>query len=176
MSQGTLYLYFTTKDDIILALAEDRHQSEAFLDALAMSEQDPVQGLLTLIELHGRGLDDAQRMDARRVGVQGWAEALRSAAIHDSVVGGIARVRVGIVRLIERGQASGQIRPEVEPDAVARMLIAVFQGFVLQAAWGEPLDLPACGRTIRDMICAMLTPMGRETYSTEFMNLPPRER
>lgn len=176
VSQGTLYLYFATKDDIILALAEDRHQSEAFLDALAMSEQDPVQGLLTLIELHGRGLDDPQRMDARRVGVQGWAEALRSEAIHDSVVGGIARVRVGIVRLIARGQASGQIRPEVEPDAVARMLIAVFQGFVLQAAWGEALDLAACGRTIRDVICAMLTPRGRETYSTEFLALPPRER
>lgn len=175
VSQGTLYLYFTTKDDIILALADDRHQSEAFLDALAMSEQDPVQGLLTLIELHGRGLDDPQRMAARRVGVQGWAEALRSEAIHDSVVGGIARVRVGIGRLIARGQASGQIRPEVEPDAVARMLIAVFQGFVLQAAWGEPLDLPACGRTIRDVICALLTPKGREGYSPEMLNIPVRQ-
>ncbi|MGA0603779.1 TetR/AcrR family transcriptional regulator [Caulobacter sp. KR2-114] len=174
VSQGTLYLYFATKDDIILALADDRHQSEAFLDALAMAEQDPVQGLLTLVDLHGRGLGDPRRIDGRRVGVQGWSEAMRSPAIHDSVVGGLKRVRLGIERLVARGQATGQIRPEVQPEAVARMLIAVFQGFVLQVAWGETLDLPACGRTIRDMIGALLTPKGRETYAAEFPDPSPQ--
>ena len=40
VSQGTLYLYFATKDDIVVALADDRHQAEAFLNALAESEPD----------------------------------------------------------------------------------------------------------------------------------------
>src|SRR5580693_6021969 len=62
VSQGTLYLYFATKDEIIVALADDRHQSEAFLNALAQSEQDPIRGLMLLIELHGKGLVDPDRL------------------------------------------------------------------------------------------------------------------
>src|ERR1700722_18576200 len=58
VSQGTLYLYFATKDDIVVALADDRHQGEAMINALAQSEQDPLEGLLLLIELYGRGLSD----------------------------------------------------------------------------------------------------------------------
>lgn len=167
VSQGTLYLYFATKDDIIAALADDRHQNEAFLNALAQREQDPIRGLLALIELHGSGLTEASRLDARRVGVQGWAEALRNPRIHDSVVGGMATVREAIVRLVERGQHTGQIRPEIDPAAVARTLIATFQGLVLHITWGEAVDLHGCGQVIHDMIGALLTPEGRAAYTQD---------
>ncbi len=163
VSQGTLYLYFATKDDIVVAFAEDRRQREMFLDAVAQSEQDPIQGLLALIELHGMSLRDAKRLDGRRVGVQAWAEALRNPRIHESVVEGVAAVRDTIVRLIERGQAGGQIRPEVNADAVARTLVATFHGMVLQVAWGEPLDLAACGPIIRGTIAGLLTAEGRQS-------------
>lgn len=166
VSQGTLYLYFATKDDIIVALADDRHQNEAFLNALAQREQDPIRGLLALIDLHGAGLCDAGRLDGRRVGVQGWAEALRNPRIHDSVVAGLTTVREAIGHLILRGQRTGQIRTEIDAEALSRTLIAIFQGMVLQAAWGEQVDLAACGRTMRDMIGALLTPEGRASYLT----------
>src|SRR5580704_4714634 len=89
VSQGTLYLYFATKDDIVVALADDRHQGEAFVNALAQSEQDPLEGLFLLIELYGRGLADPHRADARRVGIQGWSEALRNPRIHATAVAGL---------------------------------------------------------------------------------------
>src|SRR3974390_1223522 len=110
VSQGTLYLYFTTKDEIVAALADDRHQGEAFLNALAETEHDPVQGLFLLIELYGRGLSDPSRRDSRRGGVQGWGEALRSPETLASLRQGQSAVRRAIVPLIERGQASGQMR------------------------------------------------------------------
>ncbi|HEY2710199.1 MAG TPA: TetR/AcrR family transcriptional regulator [Caulobacteraceae bacterium] len=162
VSQGSLYLYFTTKDEIIAALADDRHQGEAFLNALAESEHDPVQGLLLLIELYGQGLGDPQRMDMRRVGIQGWAEALRNPAIHASVLEGHAAIRVALTGLIERGQAAGEVRADVDPDTAARTLIALFQGLVLQMAWDEPLDLAATGRLVREMVGgALFTEAGR---------------
>ncbi|HEX4182863.1 MAG TPA: TetR/AcrR family transcriptional regulator [Caulobacteraceae bacterium] len=160
VSQGALYLYFENKDDIIVALADDRHQSEAIITALAQSEQDPIRGLLSLIELYGSGLSDAARIQARRVGIQGWAEALRSPRIRDSVVGGLSSVRAAIVRLIERGQHTGQIRPEVDPEALSRVLVAMFQGLVLQVTWGEDITLSACGQVVHDMISSVLTPSG----------------
>src|SRR5580704_15731227 len=69
VSQGTLYLYFANKDDIVVALADDRHQGEALVNAMAEREQDPIRGLLALIDLHGEGLTDPRRMEMRRVGV-----------------------------------------------------------------------------------------------------------
>ena len=165
VSQGTLYLYFATKDDMVLALAEDRHQRETLVNLLAQREQDPIKGLLALIELHGKGLHNDERLDGRRVGIQGWAEALRNPRIHASVIAGLTAVREAIARLIERGQHTGQIRPEIDPEAVARTLVATFQGLVLQVVWGEPVDLPACGRILHDMIGALLTPEGRRSYN-----------
>jgi len=152
VSQGTLYLYFATKDDVIIALADDRHQGEALVNALAQSEQDPIAGLAVLLELYGRSLDDRQRMEARRVGIQGWAEALRNPTIHASVTSGAAAVRAAIVRLVERGQQAGLMQTALSPDAFARVLIATFQGLILQRAWGEDIDLHAVGEVIRAMI------------------------
>jgi len=152
VSQGTLYLYFATKEDIVVALADDRHQGEAFLSALAQSEPDPVQGLMLMIELYGKSLPDPRRLDQRRVGIQGWAEALRNPRIHASAVEGLSSVREAIVGLIEKGQQTSQIRPDVDPDAMARILIAVFQGLVLQITWGEPVDLAATGQVMRNML------------------------
>jgi AcrR family transcriptional regulator len=152
LSQGALYLYFATKDDIVVALADDRHQGEVFLNALARSEQDPVAGLMLLVELYGKTLGDQRRTDMRRVGIQGWAEALRNPRIHDSVLEGFSAVRAAIVELIERGQRTGQVRTDVEPDAAARAMIAIFQGLVLQLTWGEAVNLTAFGTLVRGMI------------------------
>jgi AcrR family transcriptional regulator len=166
VSQGTLYLYFATKDDIVVALADDRHQGEVFLNALAKSEQDPIAGLMLLVELYGKTLGDQRRADMRRVGIQGWAEALRNPRIHGSVVGGFSSVRAAIAELIRRGQAAGQIRADVEPDAAARTMIATFQGLVLQLAWGEAFDLAACGQLVRGMIRnSLLTDAARASHA-----------
>jgi AcrR family transcriptional regulator len=165
VSQGTLYLYFATKEDIVVALADERHQGEAMINALAQGEQDPIRGLLALIELYGEGLTDPRRIAMRRVGIQGWGEALRNERIRKSAVEGLVTVRAAIMRLIERGQHTGQIRAEVDAEAVARTLIATFQGLVLQIAWDEAVDLRACGQVILDMIrTSLLTPQGRASF------------
>jgi AcrR family transcriptional regulator len=152
VSQGTLYLYFATKDDIILGLADDRHQAEAFLSAMAQSEQDPLDGLSLLLELHGESLDDPRRADLRRVGIQGWAEALRNPTILANIVEGTSLVRREIVRLIERGQRTGQFKPDVSPGAVARTLIALFRGLMLEESLEGNVDLPGIGPLMEGMI------------------------
>ena len=63
VSQGTFYLYFETKDDVIAALADDRSQSDALINAIAGAETDPVVGLTILFDLHGR---DPRRCSTRR--------------------------------------------------------------------------------------------------------------
>ena len=158
VSQGTFYLYFETKDDVIAALADDRSQSDALINAIAGAEADPVVGLAILFDLHGRTLGDAQRADERRVTIQGWAEALRNEAIRERLVANTARVQQEIARLIERGQQAGRFRADAEPQGVARALMALFRGLTLLTAWDGGFDVELTAKTIEDMVRGALQP------------------
>src|ERR1700677_461016 len=58
MSHGAVSGYFRSKDDIIEALADDRHQSEAILNAVVQDADDPVKALQTLFGAYAHSLID----------------------------------------------------------------------------------------------------------------------
>src|SRR5271156_6727715 len=58
MSHGAVYVYFGSKDDIIEALADDRHQNEAILNAVAQKAKDPIEALRTLVRAYAGWLID----------------------------------------------------------------------------------------------------------------------
>ena len=160
VSQGTFYLYFKTKDDVIAALADDRAQGDALINAIASTEADPIAGLRVLFDLHGETLSDARLADERRVAIQGWAEGLRTEAVRDRLIANTARVQQEIARLIERGQASGQFRADAEPQGVARALMALFRGLTLLATWEGAFDADLTAKSIEDMVRGALAPAG----------------
>ena len=88
----------------------------------------------------------------RRVGVNGWAEALRNERVKQSVVEGFDAPASLISELIERARADNKIFPDVDAATVGRVLVALFQGFILQAVWGKPIDVEAAVRVIDRML------------------------
>jgi AcrR family transcriptional regulator len=152
LSHGAVYGYFPSKDDIIETLADDRHQREALLNEVALQTRDPIDGLHRLVRAYGAWLNDPGGTPGRRVGVHGWAEALRNDRVRALVVAGIDVPRATIAELIERGQQSGQISRRVSAEAVARSLIALLQGFVLQVSWGESIDIDGCVIAVDHML------------------------
>jgi AcrR family transcriptional regulator len=158
--QGTFYVYFKTKDDVIAALADDRSQSDALINAIAEAEADPVVALKTLFDLHGRTLADARRADERRVTIQGWAEALRNDSLRQRLNDNTSRVQREIALLIERGQRTGQFRADANPQGVARALAALFRGLTLQTAWDGTFDAALTAKSIEHMLRGALQPLG----------------
>ena len=69
---------------------------------------------------------------------------MRSRRIRALVVEGIDAPRALIVPLIEKAQRSGKVASDLNPDAVARSFVALFQGLVLQVSWGAAIDVDAC--------------------------------
>jgi AcrR family transcriptional regulator len=157
LSQGAVYLYFPSKDDLIEALADDRHRREAVLNSIARSSSDPIEGLRALIGVYADWLTDPAGDKRRRVGVHGWAEALRNRRIQARVVEGIDLPRALIAGLVERAQHERQLRDDLSADAIARTLIAIFQGFVLQVAWGENIGVDACMAAVDGMLEGLRT-------------------
>ena len=152
MSHGAVYGYFQSKDDIIEALADDRHQSEAVLNSVAQQMADPVEGLRALVRAYANGLVDPTGSQRRRVAVHGWAEALRNPRVHARIVEGIAIPRSLIAGLVERAQRTGRLSADLSAEAVARCFVALFQGFVLQVVWGEDIDADSCVAALDRML------------------------
>ena len=146
LSKGAVYGYFASKGDLIEALANVRHEAEAAINAAALSAADPVDGLIRLIHAYARELAAKRANDARRVQIHSWAEAMREPRIRRHIVQGLSHPKATVVELMTRGQSTGRLAHDVDAESVARALIALLQGLVLQIAWGEQVDVTACAR------------------------------
>lgn len=167
LSHGAVYVYFQSKDDLIEALAVDRHRQEAMLSAAASHAEDPVEGLRALVRVYAHWLTDPQAEQARRVGINGWAEALRNERVRAGAIEGIDAPRLLITTLVERAQSEGQLSADLSADAVARSLVALFQGFLLQAVWKQPIDIAACLAVIDRMLGGLAPPPGTKRKKRE---------
>lgn len=135
LSPGAIYNYFAGKDAIIQAIADARHARERALIGEAEKASTVSEALMRICDAFFGDLDDPQERRRRRVSIQLWAEAQRSPRILKLVRRGIDRPRRLLRALIVTGQRRGEIPRDLDPDATARFMIAVFHGFVLQGDW-----------------------------------------
>lgn len=131
LSAGLIYRYFPGKEDMILAIVGEWHTSRA--TGLGDAD-DPFAAYLGLLR-EIAAPDAAQR---RNLGVQAWAETVREPRIR-------ALARQGVD---DQRQAFG----EVAPDPVIRVLVAIYQGLLLQASWDDELDAEAFVAAVRELV------------------------
>lgn len=150
ISAGLVYRYFTGKDDIIAAIVTEWHeQREALLGGTRASPGGNLTAAyLDLLRSVGR---PESRADLR-LGVQVWAEAVRNPRIREVVRDGTDGPRLHAARAIGPVlDGSG-----IDPDALARVLVAIYQGLALQSACDETLDNDAFVRAVQAIIDAVL--------------------
>ncbi len=143
LSPGALYRYFASKEEIVAAIAAERHAAENA--ALQAARGEGVADAVRAIARAFLGpLAREEERAWRRVTVQLWGEALRSPAIMRVIRGGLDAPLRALTALFRRAQRDGRLAEDVDPAALARVAAAVFQGLVLQVAWQPALDLDRC--------------------------------
>ena len=157
LSPGAVYRYFSGKDEIVEAIADERHAREAGFIGQAEETGGGIEGLRALGRAFFSSLADPDERRRRRLGVQVWAEALRNPAVHRLVMRGTDPQRAEVAKLVREAQDRGELAPNLDPDAVGRVMTALFQGFVLQQAWDESADVAAYLETVEAMVDALLT-------------------
>jgi AcrR family transcriptional regulator len=140
LSAGCIYTHFTGKEDLIQAIGERRHARDSMLFAAMGGEMHPLESLRAIARAFIGDLQKEQGLRSRRVALQLWAEALRDEVIRGQVTGGIRKPIAGIVELLRRGQRLGLVDDAINPRVIARTVVALFQGWVLQRLWGEPFS------------------------------------
>jgi AcrR family transcriptional regulator len=161
LSAGCIYTHFASKEDLIQAIGERRHARDSALFAARGEELHPLDTLRAIARTFVGDLQKEQGLRSRRVALQLWAEALRDEVIREQVTGGIRTPIAGIVELLRRGQRLGLIDGTINPRAVARTMVAMFQGMVLQRLWGEPFSAAESMSAFELFLAGLLAKQGR---------------
>jgi AcrR family transcriptional regulator len=155
VSAGTIYLYFDSKEQIVEAIAEERHALESALAATALANPDTRQALHDLADGYLNWLSDPIEQKRRRVTVQVWAEALRSDRVASIVRDGVGQ-RQQIADFVGDRQQQGHLVASLDPDAVSRVMLSLILGFVLQQAWDDTIDVNGYRSVLNEMIDRLL--------------------
>jgi AcrR family transcriptional regulator len=140
LSPGAIYNHFSAKDEIIDAIARERHTGENALLHRAVEGNGKALSLQELAAAFFHGFAAPEHRDARRVGVEVWAEALRNSDVLKTVRRGVDEPRKILEGVVRSSQERGEIPAHINAPALARVMVAIFQGFVLQQAWDPEVD------------------------------------
>jgi AcrR family transcriptional regulator len=138
VTKGTIYYYFKSKTALLLRLSEGGDRAEfARIEALIADNTGSVSAQLRLVMRKGfaEPTDEARRqLRMVYLALHSDAPQLFARAVQRALVDGWAL----IVKLIERGQADGEFRPDVDAPVAARIFTS---GLLLQQLWRNSLGL-----------------------------------
>jgi AcrR family transcriptional regulator len=151
ISAGLVYRYFAGKDDMITAIVAEWHDQRQ----AALAEGPAAETYLELL----RAVGDPAARERMRLGVQIWAEAIRSPHIAEVARRTIDEPRTAVAELL---RAAG----EPNPDGLARALIALYQGLQLQTAWDSGVDNEAYVEAVQSLLRSLSITSGAGQPST----------
>jgi AcrR family transcriptional regulator len=161
LSAGAIYNHFSSKENIIIAIADERHAREAEVCRAAANEVDAFAALMHLGQAFFHDLSAPGQEEERRVGVQLWAEALNNRKLLKvTLEGSVEPLRV-LKQLMDRLKASGDLSQQVNSEAMARVMVALFQGLVLQKCREKNLDIEPYVEATLFLARRMLADTGR---------------
>jgi TetR/AcrR family fatty acid metabolism transcriptional regulator len=118
VAAGTVYLYFRSKDDLLVSIFE-RTMREAIADghACVASLADPIERLRAIARVHLERLGRD-----RNLAIVFQVELRQSTKFMERFSATALRDYLGIIRrVIVEGQASGAFRPELNPTLAAKI-------------------------------------------------------
>ncbi len=134
VTKGTIYHYFSTKEELLLRAVEHYHE-RAFqpLEEVLHIKSGPVSSVIRLYLRRAFGQLDSNRLSVLTLLVHGVAQEVPE-VFHHWLERGPVRGWQILAQLIERGKASGEFRADADSEVAARVTMS---GLVLQLAWQQ---------------------------------------
>jgi TetR/AcrR family fatty acid metabolism transcriptional regulator len=137
VADGTIYLYFKSKEQILISLFEDRvERLLEFLETRLPAEPTASAKLRAIIELQ-LGLLEGERDLAEVITV---IVRQSSALLRKHAVPRFRAYLDAVGAVVALGQRSGEFRRDISPSVVARALFGALDGVALTWALGKAED------------------------------------
>jgi AcrR family transcriptional regulator len=139
LSTGAVYRYFKGKNELIAAsvagaTAEIRAALTPILaGAQPASPAQLLENLLSAVTAYSHsGVGAAAGIDRLPVALHGWSYALTDPNVKATLQAGLQAFQAACLPIIERWQTNGTISPDVDPGAIAQLIVSIWLGFIAQ--------------------------------------------
>jgi TetR/AcrR family transcriptional regulator, transcriptional repressor of aconitase len=137
LSAGAVYRYFSSKEDMVLAIAEQSMREViAMIHSFAAAPRSEGLG-----DALGNVLEVVQRKHEQdqmgAMAVLSWSEALRNPELARRFEVLIAPMRADLAEVVREHQANGDLPKHPAPEALAAVLMSIVSGFIIQLALFE---------------------------------------
>ena len=169
VSKGTLYRFFESREDLLLAAATESYERAlGSEDVDTAGAGDPRDRLTRLFDSLVSAL--AQVGSHARVHYQAWGVAASAPESEERLLRFLrsfhAERHVRFEALVREGQAAGAFRDDVSPRVVADALVALLSGFIYRANFDPRAATPEALRACLDqLVRAVLEPAQRTPES-----------
>jgi AcrR family transcriptional regulator len=136
LSPGAVYRYFKGKEDIISAICDENYKRD-----LALVES--IKGgssALDVMEDLGRTFLNGLTIPEVKLKMDLLAECPRSPHIQETVRKGVDDIISSFVDFVRTSQSRGDVNPDLDPEAAARVMCAIYTGFVVQKHTDPSID------------------------------------
>ena len=130
MSSGGVYRYFSGKDAIITAIAQQvvGGITATISDVLKIEPVPPIAEILRRLIIQIDILADGPG----RLALQVWGEAQRDPVIAALAAAEGANVRAAVLELVRRAHADGQLSQHTDLEALGQVVFSLIPGYLLQ--------------------------------------------
>jgi AcrR family transcriptional regulator len=141
LSAGAIYNLFSSKQEIVAAIAARRHEEERRVFEQALKQPTVAKSLGAIRDHFLSELNSPKQRMRRRVTVQLWAEGQHDSKLQKVARGTFEKPYKLLRDLLTEGQRQGEIATRIDAGALARFLVAAFHGLVLQTEWDRRLAI-----------------------------------
>ena len=155
LSSGAVYSYFASKDDMIVAIAEENMRGVTEMIAAVVTQHPgrPVGAVLADIMdmVHARDAQDG----LGKLTVIVWSEALRNPSLAARFTDMVTQIRASLAEVIE--QSSHNPPAGVPADILAATLVCLVPGYLLQLAILGPAAVDGVPGAVRALWPGQIT-------------------
>ena len=138
LSPGAVYRYFSSKEEIIEEMVEERRRQGIELMKAAGERNDTVQALEELARIFFAKLEDPTGC---ALDIALWSEATSNPQVRERLRDYSRSVRNAFAEIVRGLQESGVVNPALDADAVAQVHVSFFEGLVVQRSIDPEIDV-----------------------------------
>ncbi|MEU0820080.1 TetR/AcrR family transcriptional regulator [Streptomyces mirabilis] len=139
LSSGAVYRHFNSKDEMILAIAEENMRDVLDITlAVATNRQGQSMGAVLAELLDVIRAKSVEGQDVAGLAVLVWGEAMRNRSLARKLDHLLGRIRVNLITLVRDHQESGVLPANATAEAIASTMLSILPGYILQVALLNP--------------------------------------
>ncbi|MEV7323647.1 TetR/AcrR family transcriptional regulator [Streptomyces sp. NPDC093970] len=158
LSAGAVYRHFASKDDMILAIAEENMREVLTLVHTVATTRPGGSVGAVLAEVLDLVSARSAEHDTSRLAVLAWSEALRNPALAGQIGTLLTQMRSDLAAIVRQHQETGALPAGVTADEIAGALVCILPGYIVQVAMLDPAHVAGVGEAVRALWPDPVTP------------------